>query len=109
MLPPSTTLGFALSGTALAVATLWYFRTQNSSPRRIRTLVTVVALLGAVALLSFTLLRFGYVDAVLSPSSGFNYGPFWRALPAIAAEGLSVALFFVSLVRGLHRPAKQTW
>jgi hypothetical protein len=109
MLPPSTILDCVLSGTALTAAMLWYHRTRGSPPRRIRTLVTVVALFGAVALLSYTLFRFGYVDAVLSPSSGFSYGPFWRALPAIAAETLTIVLFSISLVRGVLRPAKQTW
>ncbi|SFG11485.1 hypothetical protein SAMN04488063_1464 [Halopelagius inordinatus] len=109
MLPPSTLPDFALSGTALAAATLWFLRRRGSPLRGISTLGTLVALLGVVALLLFTLLRFGYVDAVLSPSSGLNYGPFWRVLPAIAAEGLSVVLLFVTLTKGLSRPAKQTW
>ena len=109
MLPPSTILDFVLSGTALACATLWYFWTRDSPPRRIRTLVSVVALLGVVALLSYTLLRFGYVDALLSPSSGFNHGPFWRILPAITAEILAIAIFSISLVRSVLNPAKQPW
>lgn len=71
-------------------------------------LVTVVALLGAVTLLFSALLRFGYVDAVSSPSSGFGSGPFWRVLPAIAAEGLSVVSFLFVLTRDALRPAKQT-
>ena len=109
MLPPSATLDFVLSGTALAVATLWFLRTRESPLRRLQTLAAIVALLGAVALLSYTLLRFGYVDVVLSPLSGFNDGPFWRVLSTIAVEGLSVVLLFVTLTRGLSRPAKQTW
>jgi hypothetical protein len=109
MLPPSTTLDFVLSGTALTVATLWYLLTRGSPPRRIRTLVTVIALLGTVALLLHTLLRFGYVAAVLSSSSGFNHGPFWRVLPAIVAEVLATVVFSIDLVRGTLRPAKQTW
>lgn len=109
MFPPSTTLDFLLSGMALTVAMLWYLRTRASPARRLQTLAAIVALLGAVALLSSTLLRFGYVDAVLPPSTGFSYGPFWRVLPAIAAETLAIVLFSISLVRSYLRPAKLTW
>lgn len=56
-----------------------------------------------------TLPDFVLSGTTLAPSAGFNHGPFWRVLPAIATEGLSVVLLFVTLTRGLSRPAKQTW
>ncbi|ELZ85950.1 hypothetical protein C453_09043 [Haloferax elongans ATCC BAA-1513] len=101
MFPPTTTLDFVLSGTVLVVATVWRLRTRESPQGRVRSFTAIVGVFGAVALLWFTIRRFGYVDAVLTPSSGFGYGPFWRALPAIAAEILAVSLFSIPLVRGV--------
>ncbi|UVE49524.1 hypothetical protein KU306_11420 [Haloferax larsenii] len=101
MFPPSTTLDFALSGTMLVVATVWRLRTRESSRDRVQTLIAITGVLGAITLLWFTLRRFGYVEAVLAPSSGFQYGPFWRVLPAIAATTLALGLFSIPLVSGV--------
>lgn len=98
MVPPSTTPDFILAGIALIGSSFWLLWTrENSLKTTIQTLVTVFALAGVVALLFLTFLRFGCIDAVLNPGSGFSEPvPLWRALPAVGTEIASILCFLSS-------------
>ncbi len=103
MAPPPTTLDFTLATVALAGSTWWFVRTRNDSeseesPSRSGT--TGLALLGACGLLWWTLVRFSFLSAVFSQNSGFSdTGPYWRVLPAIGEELVSIILLAVVLKR----------
>ncbi len=97
--PPSPILDIILSGTGFTVATWWSLQTQDRPLNRRQTLLTVIGLFGGVVLFGFTFLRFGYMNVFAPPSSSFSYGPFWRALPALAAEAITIALFSLTFFR----------
>jgi len=101
MIPPATWFDFILATVALGGSYWWHILSQTDSTagnRSIQHTITVLLLFGASGLLYFTLLRFGFIDAILTPERGF-YGPFWRVLPAIAAEILSILLLLSVLIR----------
>lgn len=97
MVPPSPTLDFAVAAATLAVSVAWVRRTRPDSPDGRRQAATALALLAATGLLFVTLRRFGYVDWLLGRP--WVFGPFHRAVPAIAAELLAVALLGAALAR----------
>ena len=106
MVPPSTAPTFILAGIALTGSSFGLLWTHKKTlNKRLQTLVTVFALVGVVALLFLTLLRFGYFDAILYSRTGFSEPtPLWRVLPAIGAEIASVLVLSFVLLQ--HRTGR---